>query len=220
MYRKHPVNLVGSTFGRLTVVSRSKDRVTYQGNLLHYWVCRCECGRVSEKYQGNLVSGKTRSCGERSCRCVTTHNMSNTPTYRTWVNIRTRCENPNTPYWPAYGGRGITVSRRWQSFEAFLADMGPRPNGASLDRIDNDGPYSKANCRWATRRTQMRNTRRNIFVSAFGRTLVIEDWSSLTGIHKNTLTFRIKSGWPAELALTLPPLRINRRYLKDLGLVR
>lgn len=116
-----------------------------------------------------------------------------------------RCEDPSRPGYPNYGGRGIRVCDRWHDFTAFSADVGERPSPRhSLDRIDNARGYEPGNVRWATRHEQSRNTRRNIRLTHNGETMVLADWAKRLGVPWARLYARIKAGWPAEAALTLP----------------
>jgi hypothetical protein len=117
----------------------------------------------------------------------------------------TRCTNPRRKNFAHYGGRGITVCDRWQSFENFLADMGERPPGTSLDRINGDGNYEPGNCRWSTRVEQMSNVRRNHLLTVGGETLTVTAWSRRTGIGVATITQRIRLGWAPERVVGTPP---------------
>jgi hypothetical protein len=128
------------------------------------------------------------------------------PTYNVWRAMRQRCLNPKKRLYHNYGGRGITVCERWNSFANFASDMGPCPPGHTLDRIDNDGPYEPSNCRWATRSQQQRN-RRNVRPLTFqGRTMLISDWAKELGIDSNTIQARIDNyGWSVERALSTAP---------------
>lgn len=116
----------------------------------------------------------------------------------------TRCTNPVFPSFKRYGGRGITVCERWLKFQNFLADMGERPAGRTLERRDNNGPYLKENCRWATAAEQSRNTRRNRFMTYQGRTLCVTDWAKELGMPRERLKARLESGWTVERALGTP----------------
>lgn len=193
------LNLIGRTFTRWTVIERAPN----VGRHVH-WLCRCDCGNTGMISSTNLVEGKSRSCGCLQLDTVTTHNMIDTPEYATWISMRSRCYTKTNASYPGYGARGIKVCARWQSFENFLADMGNRPEGHTLDRIDPNGDYSPENCRWATPETQSNNRRNNWLLTFDGRTQTVAQWAKEVGISKNTLLGRLKWGWPTEDALTWP----------------
>lgn len=126
-----------------------------------------------------------------------------TPTFRIWVDMRRRCLNPSRVAYPDYGGRGIKVCDRWLKFENFLEDMGERPEGLTLERKDNDGPYSKDNCRWATPLEQCQNRRNTVLLSYEGKTQSMAAWAREVGLKRGTLFWRLKQGWPVEQALAV-----------------
>lgn len=118
----------------------------------------------------------------------TTHGMSRSPTYNSWANMRQRCGNPKHPDYHNYGARGIRVCERWaDSFENFLADMGERPEGMTLERSDTDGHYEPGNCCWATMQAQMHNIRRNLWITYKGEQMILADWSRRLGVDAGTL---------------------------------
>lgn len=131
-------------------------------------------------------------------------------THAIWRGMLSRCRNPKSKDFPRYGGRGITVCDRWLQFVNFLADMGERPAGMSLERLDGAEGYSPENCTWATPTQQARNRRGNVCITHDGRTATVAEWAERTGLERKTLEYRIRVGWPAERALTTPST-INRK---------
>lgn len=134
-----------------------------------------------------------------------------TRTYFSWKSMKQRCNNPKTPKFNNYGGRGITVCARWNVFENFLADMGPRPDAHTLERIDSDGNYDPTNCRWATKREQSRNTSQNVWIEVGAERLCLEDWAIRLGVNPATIRSRLAHGWDSVRAVTEPPRATGRR---------
>ena len=205
-------NLQGLRFGRLVVTGRASS-----ANRMVRWHCRCDCGSLLRIVIGqSLRRGATLSCGcllaQRAAEGKLTHGQSRgVSEYGIWLSMRARCRNPKNTSYPNYGGRGISVCARWDSFEAFLADVGPRPSPEhSIDRFpDNDGNYEPGNVRWATRVEQARNRRdssRSRWITHDGRTQTLTQWARETGIRIFTIQSRLNLGWSAGRALTAPVL--------------
>lgn len=213
----HMIERSGKRYGRLVAVEpvgRSVHRDVM-------WRCTCDCGNSVEVRSGSLTSGNSTSCGCKQREHAATlggahptHGHSRrgslSPEYRAWRAMKSRC------YWPPfiefqnYGGRGIVVCDRWrESFETFLADIGPRPGkGWSLDRIDVNGNYEPSNCRWATAKEQASNTRVNRNVQIGGETMTVTEASRrLQIVPRGTTASRISEGWDLMEALTRPRVK-------------
>lgn len=174
------------------------------------YICRCECGATRKIIRSSFLRGNNKSCGclrselSKQGKLHRTHGKENTKIYGIYRTMLTRCYNKNSEKYSRYGGRGIRVSDEWQTFENFYRDMGDPPAGMSLDRIDNDGPYSKDNCRWATGKTQCNNTRRNIWITARGESKTISQWAEVAGVDCRLVHARLQRGWDPERAIFEP----------------
>ena len=206
------MDLTDLPFGRLIALERGPNR----GQQTQWW-CQCVCGNRCLVSVGNLRSGMTQSCGclvkEHIGQVRRTHGLSHTPEHNIWCLMRARCTNPKRSGFVRYGARGITVCERWNhSFQNFLADMGKRPTPQhTLERKDNDGPYSPENCVWASLHTQARNRRNNRYITLDGTTKCLVEWLAIKGIRTSTYTERRCRGWSAERALTTPVRRLKPR---------
>jgi hypothetical protein len=139
------------------------------------------------------------------------HGQRRTKTYKSWAEMIQRCSNPNRWQYKYYGGKGIKVCEEWKSFEAFYADMGDRPDGTSLDRIDPDKHYDKQNCRWATKVVQQNNRSNNRRIEYKGVIKTMSEWAREFNIKVATLHARLKYGWSIEKSLTTKVVCSNER---------
>lgn len=183
-------DMSGLRFGSLIVIERNG----YYRNTTHAaWLVRCDCGKEWTVDGSSLRQGLIVSCGCKKGGKIT-HGMSAKSIYKVWQSMKARCSNPNNAVYYRYGGRGIRVCERWADFEMFLLDMGVPPVGMTMDRINNDGNYEKSNCRWATRKTQANNTRRNVFIETPLGSLSMDKIAEIAGVTYNMIQKRLESG--------------------------
>ena len=193
-------DLTGSRFDRLLVIRR----VPNPGNANLKWLCKCDCGNESMVQGGALKDGRVRSCGCLQKEVVTKHGMHKSKTYGTWTSMKDRCTNSSKKAFKYYGGRGISYCKEWEDFKNFLSDMGEKPDGTSLDRINNNLGYSRDNCRWSTPKEQLRNTRITTYLKFRGVKKSVPEWAEEMGMSPVTLKGRINRGWSVKEALTRP----------------
>jgi hypothetical protein len=187
------------------------------------WYCRCDCGNETLSGGQQLREGRITSCGcerdkvsaERVKDLNRSHGQSKTKIYRQWLSMRQRCYLPSFTGFEHYGGRGIKVCAQWESFETWLADMGPQPTPRhTIERNDVNGNYEPGNCRWATMKEQQNNRTNNFRITARGQTLTAFQWADISGIKPQTIKARIINfGWDPERAIFEPHTGPGRKPL-------
>ena len=202
---KHSMIFKGSVFDRWRVIAENPVKMDRRW----MYLCACVCGVERLVRDDQLIGGKSRSCGclgrELQSQRSTVHGWTKRPLYHTWKGMMSRCYDNMHAAYGHYGGRGIKVEKRWHDFTLFEFDMGSKPTAEhSLDRIDNDGPYSKSNCRWATRLEQSNNSRFNRRITFGGETLPVSMMARKHGLPTYILFQRLNYGWDTNRALTTP----------------
>lgn len=198
------VDIFGRRFGQLLVVGYSRSDKNA------YWFCRCDCGAMIEVMGTALRSGNSKSCGhdrqknavEASREKSTIHGMEGSATYRSWRSMKDRCLSHTHKSNKYY--KNVSICDQWLSFVGFFSDMGERPEGMTLDRVDNSKGYNKGNCRWASPKQQANNRRNSALLTFASRTQTVQLWADETGISRDTLAWRLKAGWAINDALSKP----------------
>lgn len=210
-------DLTGKKFGKLTVESRGPNKTFPSGTNVAVWNCRCECGGQKAINRNALFSQGTRSCG-----CLwkgpdgSSKNRSRVSTYEGMIQ---RCHNPSHVSYPRYGGRGIVVCDHWrESVANFIADMGHPPADRTLDREDNDGPYCKDNCKWATKEEQTRNMRSNRWIEIDGEKHLLSEWAKMKGMKPCSIYWRLRAGWPERDAVMTPKGHPRKPPIQEIDL--
>lgn len=194
-------NICGLRFARLFVTARGSNSARGSAR----WWCRCVCGQNVLVRGSDLRNGSAKSCGcyrseqmteGRNALHVTIrkHGLGDSQEYDIWKGIMRRCYDRRQVHYADYGGRGIAVCERWHDVVNFVADMGPRPQNTSIERIDNNRGYEPGNCRWATRTEQARNTRANVCTEIDGRRMCLAEVAELSGISRAQITRRFRAG--------------------------
>lgn len=210
MGQRQPLGMtleIGATYHWMTVIANAERYRTPAGKYHAAVLCECKCGVRKVVLCASLRRGSTLSCGcfGRSREVRVKHSgptrLSHPGEYNSWAQMRSRCNSPTANGYANYGGRGIRVCERWNSFASFVADMGARPEGCSIERNDVNGHYEPENCRWATGDEQRNNTRRSRLITAFGETKTVSEWAKSRGWSHKKLSGRLSRGWSVEEAL-------------------
>lgn len=215
---------IGAKFNRWTVIGELEIRVAPGGGRIGYQECECECGTRRSTQVPGLLCGSSLSCGcitkERLIATMTKHGAAarGKPTrlYRTWADMRRRCQSPTHPRFADWGGRGISVYPEWEDFIAFRewALANGYRDDLEIDRIDNNGNYEPTNCRWVNDAAQASNRRPTRLITAFGETMPVHCWSkdARCRVCYTSLQKRLARGLPAEIAITAPAVGRGRAF--------
>lgn len=209
---KKIIDLTGQKFGRLFVIKE-----VHKHNGSRYWLCRCECGNYKEIAQLHLRNGSIKSCGcyrkEFLNKCRTKHNKRHTKIYHIYAGIKRRCFNKNDKFYKYYGGRGITICKKWLDSKTGFIDFynwsmkNGYKDGLTIDRIDVNGNYEPDNCRWVTMEVQVNNRRNTIYLQYKGIKHSLSEWCKITNLSRSTILHRLERGWSIEKTLSTPKLR-------------
>jgi len=198
--------VIGDTFGYLTITGKPERVGKY------WWFeVTCTCGVKKTLEKGNVTSGRTNSCGCKMKEFARANSKypwcEDTRLYGIWFAMVSRCTKPEHKSWDDYGGRGITVSKRWMSFKNFYFDMFPRPADMTMERRNNEKGYSKGNCVWATRRSNLLNRRNTVLIAYQGKQMNLIQLSELTGIPWKNIYHRMYHGATVEQAVRPVPFK-------------
>lgn len=199
---------VGTVFPNCRIVGLATPQLR-NGYPHERYICTCNCGHQFEQDKAALRLNPgvmCKSCaGKVAAKARGADGRSTTPEWHAWRNMLQRCSNPNAQAYHNYGARGLTVCKRWEKFENFLADMGPRPEGHTLERVNNEKGYKPSNCVWATPEQQNRNTRTSRWLTANGERMLLVDWARRLGTKPTTIWLRLdRYGWSEQDACTTP----------------
>ena len=215
-------DLTGMKFGRLTVIERAIDRIDTKGKRHIMWKCLCSCGKTKDISRDSLLSNRVKSCGclraEKTKERKFKHGLRNTPLYRTWSNIKTRCYNPKNDTYKYYGEKGVTMCSEWKkdflNFYMWSLENGYK-EGLTIDRINSNGNYEPSNCRWVTATQQQNNKLNNYLIIYKESTHTLAEWSNILNINYKVLYRRIQYlNWSIERAFTTPVKNMNNKRRK------
>lgn len=209
------IDMAGKKYSSITAIRRAGENAS-RGAV---WLCVCDCGTEFLASGNEVRRGKIKTCPpcgiRRKLEAVTTHGKTQTTEYAIWTAMKCRCYNENALHYADYGGRGIVVCDRWlNSFENFLADMGPRPHGMSIDRKENSGNYEPGNCRWATRVEQSNNRRSNHKITIDSITKNLAEWANEYQLSESAIRHRLRRGLSGA-ELVAPVFKTNLRKRKS-----